>query len=131
MRVHRALDQPLVPASHEDPSRPGVLKRVLATRDDLLSGRVQMINWAVLPIGASFRAHYHEDMEETFVMLRGQAAMRVADASVTLGPGDSIQIAPREIHTMINTGSEDVEYLVVGISLGQGGKTIVVDSPST
>ena len=33
MRIIRSCQQSLIPASHEDPLRPGVLKRVLATRD--------------------------------------------------------------------------------------------------
>lgn len=126
MRVIREADQSYVPASHEDPSNPGVWKRVLAERDELLDGRVQMINWARLPQGASFRAHYHEDMEEVFVMLRGQATMEVDGESVELAEGDTIFVAPREVHAMRNTIDDDVHYVVIGISLGRGGKTIVV-----
>ena len=35
-----------VAASHEDPRNPGVLKRVIATKDDFQAGHVQMLNWA-------------------------------------------------------------------------------------
>jgi mannose-6-phosphate isomerase-like protein (cupin superfamily) len=127
MRLIRAHEQPFVPASHEDPRRPGVLKRVIATRDEMLPGRPQMINWAKLPAGQSFRAHYHEDMEETFVIVRGRAEMHVGEQDIAVGPGDTVVVAPREVHSMHNAGTEDVEYLVVGISLGQNGRTIVVE----
>lgn len=128
MRLIRATDQSFVPASHEDPSRPGVLKRVIATREQLLNGHPQMINWAKLPSGNAFRAHYHEDMEEIFVIVGGQAQMHVSGQTYELGPGDSLVVAPREIHSMRNTGTTDVEYLVVGISLGQNGRTIVTET---
>ena len=36
MQIIRGSEIPLVAASHEDPKNPGVLKRVLATRDQLL-----------------------------------------------------------------------------------------------
>jgi mannose-6-phosphate isomerase-like protein (cupin superfamily) len=101
---------------------------VLATRNDLLDGRVQMINWARLPVGSSFRAHYHEDMEETFILIQGQAEMRIEQTTLMLGPGDTVIVAPREVHTMKNIGPEAVEYIVVGITLGHNGKTIVVDT---
>ena len=126
MRLIRAKDGHFTAASHEDPQNPGVLKRVLATRDELLNGRVQMINWARLPVDSSFRAHYHEDMEETFVLIRGKAAMQIEQNAVTLEPGDAVVVAPREVHSMRNVGPEVVEYLVVGISLGKNGRTVIV-----
>ncbi len=128
MRLVRATDDPLTPASHEDPLRPGVLKRVIATRDGLLAGRVQMINWAQLPVASAFRAHYHEDMEETFILVQGQAEMQVEQTTVRLGPGDAVIVAPREVHSMKNIGAVVVEYVVVGISLGQNGRTVVVET---
>lgn len=128
MRMVRAESQPFVPASHERPDRPGVWKRVLATHDQMLQGRVQMINWARLPVGSSFQLHYHEDMEETFILITGEASMRVESQTVELRPGDLVVVSPRERHSMTNTGSTDVEYLVLGVSLGLGGKTVVVES---
>ena len=86
-----------------------------------------MINWARLPAGSSFRAHYHEDMEETFVILAGVAQMKVGPDQYELGRGDTLVVSPGEIHTMEARGSEDVEYIVVGISLGKQGRTIVVE----
>ena len=127
MRLVRTAERDYVPASHENPERPGVYKRVLATHDQLLQGRVQMINWARLPVGASFQAHYHEDMEETFVMIDGEARMEIGSESVELRRGDAVMVEPGEIHRMTNVGSVVVEYLVVGVSLGRGGKTVVVD----
>ena len=126
MRIVRADQQTFVPASHEDPNNPGVMKRVIAARDDILEGRVQMINWARLPAGSSFQRHYHEDMEETFLMVRGDATMTVDGETSRVGPGDAVIVAPGEIHSMTNVGSTVVEYIVIGISLGQDGKTIVV-----
>jgi mannose-6-phosphate isomerase-like protein (cupin superfamily) len=126
MRIVRCDDQPYQPASHEDPRSPGVLKKVLAAKEDLLPGSVQMINWALLRVGKSFRAHYHEDMEEIFVIAGGSVEMEVDGQCLALGRGDAIFIAPREIHRMRNIGDHDVDYFVVGISLGQGGRTVTV-----
>lgn len=72
MRIIRGSEIEYVAASHEDPKNPGSLKKVLVRRDDLLDGQVQMINWAKLPVGKAFEAHYHEDMEEVFVIMRGK-----------------------------------------------------------
>jgi mannose-6-phosphate isomerase-like protein (cupin superfamily) len=126
MKLLRAADRSFVPASHEDPKSPGVWKKILFEKADVQAGVVQMINWARLPAGNSFASHYHEDMQEIFIIVEGTAEMRVGDETATLARGDAIAIDPREVHQMANPGATDVEYLVVGISSGQGGRTIVV-----
>ena len=65
-------------------------------------------------------------MQEVFIIVSGQAEMVVAGTKVMLGRGDAIAIDPREVHCMTNRGSEDVEYVVVGITGDNGGKTVVV-----
>ncbi|MCA9215696.1 MAG: cupin domain-containing protein [Planctomycetales bacterium] len=128
MRIVRSTDLDYVPASHEDPNKPGVLKRVLATKEQMLDGRPQMINWARLPVGSSFKLHYHEDMEESFIIISGHAEMRVDNELHTLQRGDMLVVSPGEQHDMANVGETDVEYVVIGVSLGKGGKTVVVDA---
>ncbi len=127
MKIVLGSEIDFVPASHEDPCDPGCLKRVLADREDLVQGQVQMVNWSRLPVGKSFQPHYHEDMQEVFVIICGQVAMTVDEQTVSLVGGDAIVIDPREIHQMINRGDTDVQYLVFGISQQQRGRTVVVD----
>jgi mannose-6-phosphate isomerase-like protein (cupin superfamily) len=126
MKIIRSKDVALVPASHEDLTSPGALKKVLLDRHDLMEGRVQMINWALLPKSRSFARHYHEDMEEVFVIIHGNARITVGDQEAVLGPGDAVVIAAGIVHKMENTGTDDVEYVVVGISGTGRGKTVVI-----
>lgn len=115
-----------IPASHEDPRCPGVLKRVIAVRDEFQRGHVQMLNWARLPKGAEFRRHYHEDMQEVFVLLQGNVRMDCAGEPITMQAGDTVIVDPGEPHQMLNIGENDAEYIVFGISSGQNGRTIVL-----
>ncbi|MGA2067866.1 MAG: cupin domain-containing protein [Thermoguttaceae bacterium] len=130
MRIAYAADRRYVPASHEDPRSPGAWKKVLFQKGELVSGSVPMVNWARLPPGKGFAAHYHEDMQEVFILVQGEAAMTVAGRLVRLGPGDALAVDPREVHQMRNCGSGEVEYVVFGIATGQGGRTVVAaESP--
>jgi len=128
-----------VPASHEDLANPGVLKRVIATKADFMAGQVQMLNWAQLPVGSSFQPHYHEDMQEVFVLLCGTVTMMISNRSDSATPafqatmkqvkmkrGDSVIINPDEIHEMRNIGEDVAEFIVFGISSQKGGKTVVI-----
>jgi mannose-6-phosphate isomerase-like protein (cupin superfamily) len=126
MKIFRLHDLEWIPASHESPQSPSVWKKVLLQKADLLEGRVQMVNWCRMESGKSFRAHYHEDMEEIFIILKGRAKMLVTGEEASLGEGEAAVISPGDVHEMENVGAEDLEYLAVGISQGKGGKTVVV-----
>ncbi len=125
MNIIRSSNLQFVPASHEDAKNPGSFKKVLFGKDDLLDGRIAMVNWAKLPRRKSFRAHFHEDMEEVFIIMSGKVEITVEQESATLEKGDAIVIPIHAVHTMKAVGEEDTEYIAMGISLGKGGKTVV------
>lgn len=126
MDIRRSKDLDYVPASHEDARDPGVWKKVLLGKPDLVAGAVQMINWALLPAGKIFRAHYHEDMQEVFVIVSGAARIRIGEETGELAAGDAVVIPAGAVHVMEASGGRDVEYIALGISLGTGGRTIVI-----
>lgn len=125
--VVRGRDLHFLPASHEDPLDPGVLKKILFKRAGLPEGRVQMINWAVMPEGKSFRPHYHEDMDEIFILVTGKASVTAGKHSILLEEGDAILIPGQTVHAMVNAGPGEVRYLVVGISRGANGRTVTAE----
>lgn len=115
-----------IPASHENPDAPGVFKKILLKRQDLVNGRIQMINWALLPAGKTFQRHYHEDMQEVFIMVQGTAKITIEQETEVLFAGDAVVIPIGHVHTMQNIGPDNVQYVVVGISTGDNGKTVIV-----
>ncbi len=130
--VVRRSEKPLTPASHEDPVSPGVLKRILLQRSDIIFGQVQMVNWSLMHPGKKFREHYHQDMQEIFIIVAGKCRMsaRLSDGSsdsATLSAGDAIVIPPGLRHSMQNIGESTVEYIVFGVTTDQQGKTVVTE----
>ena len=126
MKIIRSRDIEVLAASHEDLRSPGVYKRVILEKADFIEGRIQMVNWAFLPKGKSFRSHYHEDMQEVFIIIKGHVRIIVDSEQVELCKGDTVVIPVGSVHMMENIGKVDVEYIVIGVSKGTGGKTIVV-----
>ena len=126
MKIIRLSEITKIPASHEDPVDPGVLKQILFRRDDLAPGRIQMINWATLLPGKSFRNHYHEAMDEVFIILNGKVEVSVGQEKEKLGKGDAVVIPEGAVHIMKNLTDQDVCYIAIGISRGEDGKTVVV-----
>lgn len=114
-----------IPASHENLQNPGVLKQTLFTHFDFpYKHRLQMVNWAYLQGKRSFRKHYHQEMAEIFIIVQGRAKIIVNGQEKKLKKGDSVLIPIGSVHQMINIGRSIVEYIVIGVSLGKGGKTI-------
>lgn len=126
MKVIRFNELAYIPASHEDAKNSNVWKKVLLTHKDLIAGRVLMVNWAKLPVGRTFRAHYHEDMQEIFIILTGQVRIRVGNEETVLEKCDAVVIPPQTVHEMTNLVDHDAEYLVIGITHNKGGQTVIV-----
>jgi mannose-6-phosphate isomerase-like protein (cupin superfamily) len=112
------------PASHEDPNNPGVLKKVLLKAEVCPSGKLQMLNSARMEPGKAFARHYHEDMTEVFLLVSGLAEIKVESELFRMQAGDVVLVPPLCEHEMANLGQVPVEYIVFGISEGQGGKTV-------
>ncbi len=126
MKIIRNKDNEFIPASHENPLDPGCLKKVLFKRDDLDPGRVQMINWSILLKNKSFEKHYHEDMEEVFIIFSNEATIIIENEKEILKKGDAVFVPIKKIHQMINETNTDTEYLSIGIATGDTGRTINV-----
>ncbi len=118
---------PFVPASHEDKNDPGSLKKVLFSVFDISSEvKIQMINWARILKGKSFNAHYHEDMDEIFIIINGQVRLKVKDEEFTMEIGDAVYIPQKYVHQMTNLSPFDVDYIALGLGRGKGGKSVNV-----
>lgn len=129
MKKVSLIHLPLISSSHEKKINPGAFKKILFTHQDILhEGRIQMINWAVIPSGRQFVSHYHEDMDEIFIMITGEAQIIIDGEEDVLTRGDSVLIPMKSVHQMRSISKRDVEYLVIGFSLGKGGKTVIVES---
>ncbi|MGI5827448.1 MAG: cupin domain-containing protein [Patescibacteria group bacterium] len=92
---------------------------------DIRKGRLQMINWSFLPPGKSFSAHYHEDMDEIFIIISGKAEIHVGEEKTILKKGDAVIIPAKAVHVMEALSGKAVEYIALGISQEKSGKTIV------
>jgi len=125
MKIIRFDKIKYIPASHENPKDPGVLKKILANKKDLLTGQLQMINWAKLLPNKTFVSHYHQDMQEIFIILSGQAKFIIDEEEKTVKRGDVIIVPIKKLHSMKNKTNKEIEYIVMGIATNKGGKTVI------
>jgi mannose-6-phosphate isomerase-like protein (cupin superfamily) len=115
MKITLLQDHPLVPATHEDPAKPGVLKRVLFNADDFSpESGLKMLNYAVIQPGEAFQPHHHETLEEVFYVLSGVGELVVGEETVRIGAEMAVLIPPNTTHMMKNVGEEPLIYLAFG-----------------
>ena len=124
MKIIRSSSMQFIPASHENPLDPGVLKKVLFTHADILPGQIQMVNWAQLLPQKSFQRHYHENMQEVFILLSGKVEMNLGSEKEIMEKGDAVIVPIKATHTMRNLENAPAEFIVFGISVGEG-KTVL------
>ena len=125
MKIIRSSSLPYLPANHEDLQDPGVLKKVLFTKADISPGQIQMVNWAQLLPHKSFQAHYHQDMDEIFILLNGEVELQIGKETEIMKKGDAVLVPATQVHTMKNLLDTPAELIVFGVSQSNDGKTIL------
>ena len=62
-------------------------------------------------VGATPR-HKH-DCEEVFIVQQGQGTIRLEDEELPFAAGTTVIVPPGVVHEVVNTGEEELTYLVV------------------
>lgn len=79
-------------------------------------------NWSyadhvILPPGASVGRHYHQGVEELHYVIKGAGKLTVDDEEAPFGKDDTLFIQYGQVHSIENTGTEDMELLIIGVAL--------------
>ena len=62
--------------------------------------------------------HYHEEIEEVYLVTRGTLTMRFGDAIERIGAGTAVRVAPRTRRSHRNEGDDPVEMWAVSQNRG-------------
>ena len=85
------------------------IRELLAHRNSAI--RQQSLAEARLAPGQATTPHHHKVTEEIYYILSGSALMTLAGEQRPVGPGDAIAIPPGLVHTIKNTGTEELVFL--------------------
>lgn len=75
------------------------------------------LDHAVLAPGSSVGYHYHDALEESFVILSGQGYMTIADCTMAVAPGSATFQAIGEGHGIYNPDPEELAFLRVAVAV--------------
>ena len=71
--------------------------------------------------------HFHDEVEELYLVTRGTLTMRFGDDIHRVGPGAAVRVAPRTPRSHRNEGDEPVELWAVSRQLGRHDATKIDD----
>jgi mannose-6-phosphate isomerase-like protein (cupin superfamily) len=71
--------------------------------------------------------HFHDEVEEVYLVTRGTATWRLGDDVVEVAAGSAVRVAPGTTRSHRNLGSEPVEIWALSRQLDHGDATKVDD----
>ncbi len=86
-----------------------------------LPGAWNVVEYVVIPPGASCGQHQHRQTEEIYYILTGTAQMHIDGSPVQVHAGDLITCPIGTTHGIANHGEQDMRFFVVEVFPGQGG----------
>src|ERR1019366_3825000 len=93
------------------------------------------VDHLVLPPGTSTGPHLHREVAEFYYVMGGQGTVTVSAEGSTsdvapVRAGDAVPIQLKEVHSFQNTGSEPLEFMIVGVSRDSSRRVDSIDMPS-
>ncbi len=74
------------------------------------------VDHLVLAPGISTKAHLHREVAEFYYVMNGDGTATVVNETAPIHAGDAVPIQLNESHAFQNTGTEPLEFLIVGVS---------------
>lgn len=71
--------------------------------------------------------HFHDEIEEIYLVTRGTLTMRLNDKVHELGPNTAVRVAPKTTRSHRNLGEEPVEMWAISVQLGRSDSTKLTD----
>ena len=83
---------------------------------DFKSG-VDFIDRVVVPPGSAVGFHTHGGNEEMYIVLEGQALMKIEDEEIAIRKGDMILNPAGGSHSLVNNSNENIDIIVIQVGI--------------
>ncbi len=98
----------------------GTVRYRRALRPEMFRTNWGYVDHVVLTPDTSIGLHRHDGMEEFYYVMSGRGRVTVDKETAEVAAGDAVPFRLRETHGIYNHGGQDLELLIVGITLEKG-----------
>lgn len=126
MNDYAIVDPDAVEDAYADSDVPGEFRRLT----DALGCTQLALTLIRVPPHSDFEqgtGHFHDEIEEVYIVASGTLTMRFGDDIARVGPGSAVRVAPRTPRSHRNEGDEPVELWAVSRRLGHHDATKLDD----
>ena len=81
----------------------------------------------VVPPGASIGAHRHTQVAEVFYVMNGDGKAMIGSETADIHNGDAIPTRLGEVHSFENTGTQPLEFMVIGVATDSAKRVDSID----
>ena len=85
------------------------------------------VDHLVVPPGGSTRPHLHREVAEFYYVMNGEGVANVGGETARIRGGDAIPIQLNDAHSFENSGTQPLEFLIVGVSRDSNRRVDSVD----
>lgn len=78
-----------------------------------------------MPPGTAEVYHYHNNAQQVFYILQGEAVFTIDEKEMIAAKGDSLHVSPHIVHKIENRSADELLFLVISNPRSHGDRVIV------